>query len=105
MDFRPGGIARKTGNPYTPFYSCQSCGQTVDASNGPKESTIKTSPAKLEPTVRQSPDWDEIAVGKVASNFIQAMIASGYDPGKIQHGHVEDCFMLARQVVYFGKGV
>ena len=97
MSLRPGGISYKrnpAGVPYGAFYSCPNCKQTIDAGG--------EVPPKPEPGAK--PYVDPTAVGKVASNFIQALIASGKSPVGIEDYDIRECFELAKKVVYWGRG-
>ena len=107
MSLRPGGVSFKknpVGIPYGAFYSCPNCKQTIDAGGTPTAvPTQRMSSAAAVPGATSTPDWDAIAVGKVASNFAQALITSGKQPKDFKDIDIAYCFELAEKIVYWGR--
>jgi hypothetical protein len=108
MKFVAAGVSQKTGKPYTAFYACPSCKQTISAgqSDGQVQSVGEVLSKRGQPapvSATQTPDWDAIAVGKCASTYIEALITSGTKPRDITADDLVACFRIAKEVVHWGR--
>ena len=101
MKFVAAGVSQKTGKPYGAFYSCPNCKQTISAGGGdggvqPIADVLKQRVGdKLNSPIAPQPDWDAIAIGKCASTYIEALIASGTKPKDINADDLVACFRIA----------
>lgn len=100
MNFREAGISVKNGKAYNSFYSCPQCGNKLDVMIPPGGKIVEAAPTLNKPS---SPNWDEIAVGKCASTYIEAWITKHGIITNVDDEVIQEAFDLARKVVYWNK--
>lgn len=71
----PAGISKKTGKPYSAFWSCPN-----------RHIQNMPAPKAIKPVVQTSkePDWEAISRGKVRHGLVCAMIEANWDGTRIK---------------------